>query len=214
MCDVFHNSMQYWVQFPSNVICTVLEPGRVWHAKKKGTLTVDGTIIGQTGIPKEALCWLRCQPPSDIYKVHRVNVHWHKNWTPEKQHHHYWGVSHVRTREQASSACSLSIHWTRKHVLALEIHKSATWTIHEHGVILFVFSFSLSETAHITFIMPFIPQCLFIWYCSVWIGGMCQWANSHAVTSSNSSLVKLNPVSRPCLDPLSAGKKICRRPWI
>lgn len=28
---------------------------------------------------------------------------------------------------------------------------------------------------------------------------------------SNSSLVKLNPVSCPCLDLLSAGKKICFR---
>lgn len=76
----------HWFMFCDfSQFVTVLEAkNEVWPRQQSLNATdagdpEEGSIIGRGGIPKQGLCWLRCQPSSDIYTDHRVNGSWHKN---------------------------------------------------------------------------------------------------------------------------------------
>lgn len=157
---LFCNTIQNWVQHPCqescNVVCTLLEPEPVRHAKEAGD-SDDGTIIGQRGFPKLALRWLRCQSPSDIYTGHRVNGHLHKtghlrSGTTNTEEYCMWEVDNM-----LATFCRFG--WTKKHMLALEIQSFGTSV-----VLLYIYFLRLaaqvhshSETTHITFPIPYIP---------------------------------------------------------
>lgn len=70
-------SLPWRIMCTCNDIYTIFKAEHVCHAHEAGDLG-DGTIIGQSGIPKQAQCWLKCHPPSDIYTDHRGNGCWHK----------------------------------------------------------------------------------------------------------------------------------------
>lgn len=93
---IFHSITRFSSLIPdsagsnSGVILYAVEPGHMWQSEKAD----GGTIIGQGGIPKPALCWLRRQPSSDIYTECRVNA-----GTPEKQNDECEGCSQLENTQ-------------------------------------------------------------------------------------------------------------------
>lgn len=127
----------------------------------------DGTIIGQKGIPKQALCWLRCQPLCDIYAERRVTV---------RQHN----TGHLRSsRTRRQRGCKWRTRWLHvqlwcvlwlyqeTHFRCSNVKKKIFWTMHS------IYSTHIPESSFFFFFFKSN------WHYSVWVGGMCLWANSH-----------------------------------